>query len=297
MSHSRRSVPGIGVVSSLPEMTPMLMVQRPVATLERMLSFPQKPYAIQEKDGKASPPVVFSEQKEVFRRIAKKFCPGPIVIYLNAKDRWPSVPLHSIDGVKYVGVSNSSHPLTNRLLKEVSSEDRVVVAMPAFRNNGTPIKYMTNAHDVCVHYSSQSNVNTTNNKQTIHVLNGEDKRELFSVPTCHYGEPYKYSLWINDSIRTVFIRGAPRDGSNDTTKATVVQAMLLASTTLSSSNNNKNNSSSNGQGVGRDDDNDDMRLKNRNRVMTAVMRQWKVVDQRTTITTTATTNTESRTNG
>ena len=84
MSHSRRSVPGMGVVSSSPEMTPILMVQRPVATLERMLSFPQKPYAIQEKDGKASPPVVFSEQKEVFRRIAKKFCPGPIVIYLNA---------------------------------------------------------------------------------------------------------------------------------------------------------------------------------------------------------------------
>jgi hypothetical protein len=279
------------------------MVQRPVATMERMLSFPQKPYAIQEKDGKAaSPPVVFSEQKEVLRRIAKKFCPGPIIIYLNAKDSWPSVPLHSVDGVKYLGISNSSHPLTNRLLKEVSSEDRVVVAKPTFRNNGAHIKYMTNAHDVCAHYSSQS---TIVNKQTVHVLNGEDKRELFSVPTCHYKEPYKYSLWINDSIRTVFIRGAPR-GSDDTTKATVVQAMLLATTPISSSNttttstssnnNNNNNNNNNRQGVGRDDDNDDLRLKNRNRVMTAVMRQWKVVDQRTTAPTT-TTSAASRTTG
>ena len=253
------------------------MVQRPVATLERLLSFPQKPYAIQEKDGKASPPVVFSEPKEVLKRIAKKFWPGPIVVYLESKGKLPSVPLHSVDGVEYLGISNSSHPLTKRLLQETSSDNRVVIATPSFRNVGPQMfKYMTKAEDVCAHFTSHSSIK----KQTVHVLNGEDKREHFCVPTCHYKEPYKYSLWIQDSTRTVFIRGAPRSTDDkDATKAAVVRAMLLATTTTLTSVGVEDSSC--------DDttDSENLRLKNRNRVMTAVLRQWKVVDQRPMTTT------------
>ena len=237
------------------EIAPILMMQQPVATLERIriLPFTQKPYAIKETDGKATAQVVFSEQKEVVSRLAKKFWPGPLTVYLRTDDKC-SLPSQSADGMTYVGVSNPSHPLTNRLLKEAASEERVVVAIPSLRS----AQYMTKAADVCSHYASQ--FCTDKDKHAIHVLNGEDKRELFSVPTCQYEKPCNYSLWIDDSCRTVYIRGIQDD---TLTARHVLRAILSAAPTQ------------------------DERLKNRNRVITAVLRKWKVVDRRSASSSTA----------
>ena len=261
--------------------------------MERVLSFPKKPYAIKEKDGKSSLPVAFSERKEVLKRIAKKFWPGPLIVYLNSKVECPSLPLHSFHGDTYIGVSNSSHPLTNRLVKEASSDDRFIVAMPTFRSSaGSPIHYMTKADEVCSHYSTQ----ISTEKQTVHVLNGEDKREPFSVPTCHYGKPLAYSLWINDSLRTIFIRGMTPIPTDDSTKATVIRAMLSsnddAANTVTPANA-KVAPSADLDKTRQEEESD--RLRNRNRVMAAVLRQWKVVELRSMTTLSAQSSVNSTT--
>jgi tRNA A37 threonylcarbamoyladenosine synthetase subunit TsaC/SUA5/YrdC len=234
---------------------PTLLMQRPLAMLDRLMPFAQKPYAIQEKDGKASAPVVFSEHREVLIRLAKKFWPGPMAMYMRTDSE--SLPIQSVGGKTYVGVSNPSHPLTNRLLNEASSNSRIVVGKPAFRANSCTINkknpYMTKAAEVCSYYASQF----LTEKHTVHVLNGEDKREPFAVPTCQYGTPCSYSLWIDETCRTVYIRGKQEDPS-------VLQegSILRAIGSISSSPT------------------EDERTKNRLRVTTAVLRRWKVVDER-----------------
>lgn len=40
---------------------------------------------------------------------------------------------------------------------------------------------------------------------TVSILNGEEQRELFSVPTCEYGQPVPVSLWVDGAKRTVVI--------------------------------------------------------------------------------------------
>lgn len=237
---------------------PTLLMQQPLATLDRLITFAQKPYAIQQKDGNATTPVVFSEHREVLVRLAKKFWPGPMAMYVRTDSNSLPVQSSSSDGKTYVGVSNPSHPLTNRLLKEASSASRIVVGKPAFRtitnvgkNNSNA--YMTKAAEVCNHYASQF----FTEKQTVHVLNGEDKRELFSVPTCQYGGPCSYSLWIDESCRTVYIRG-----KHDVPTVMRERSILRAIGSVSAS-------------PGQDE-----RAMHRLRVMTAVLRKWKVVDER-----------------
>ena len=294
-------------------MAPILVVQRPLTTLERTLPFAHKPYAIHERDGTSSPPVVFSEQKEVLGRLAKKFWPGPLIIYLNQQQMvgqndcgggskvlpWLFSVKGNSSGAKqyYVGVANPSHPLTNRILKEASSSEphapqRVVLATAVRTNSGGTNRYMTKADDVCSHFASQfrpdSEPSTKQPQQqhpiVVHVMNGEDKRELFSVPTCQYGKPYPYSLWIDDCARVVYIRRNHSEGGDDTASrqpqpedattpgsvAVTIKAVLTSMASCLSSSSSPSTK-------------DDKRLQNRNRVIAAVLRKWKVVDQRTDV--------------
>lgn len=231
---------------------PILIVQRPVQTLERFVSFPVKPYAVKKEDGKATAPVIFSERKEVLNRLAKKFWPGPVTMYITSDTKCSTIlPKCAHNETKFIGLSNPSHPLTNTLLKEAAaaSEDNVIVGMaPRLETTGS---YMTTGISACAHFGSQC----LDEEHTVHVLNGEDKRELFSVPTCQYGGPCKHSLWIDESCRTVYIRGGAKDVMK---KDSVIRALLAGNTSPV----------------------DDEKLKNRNRVMTAVVRKWRVVDER-----------------
>jgi hypothetical protein len=43
-------------------------------------------------------------------------------------------------------------------------------------------------------------------KATIHVLNGEDTKECFSVPSCQFADSPSASMIIDSPTRTVFIR-------------------------------------------------------------------------------------------
>jgi len=69
----------------------------------------------------------------------------------------------------------------------------------------------TTARDVCASLLSSASSASTGDEApsattTVHVLNGEDKREIFSVPTCQYGaDPPPPALLIDDETRTIHI--------------------------------------------------------------------------------------------
>ena len=45
----------------------------------------------------------------------------------------------------------------------------------------------------------------------VHRLNREDKREIFSIPTCHFGDANKLSILMDDSYRTVLLIKRKKD--------------------------------------------------------------------------------------
>mmetsp|Transcript_18979 Transcript_18979/g.28141 ORF Transcript_18979/g.28141 Transcript_18979/m.28141 type:complete len:363 (+) Transcript_18979:41-1129(+) len=228
--------------------SPTFLVKNPVSSLNRLVRLLPKPYAIQEKDGKATLPAVFSELQEIVSRLGRKFWPGPLIMHVKTDRGF--LPTRHAEGDSYISISNPSHPLTNRMLTGASSLGRILATFPSLRKND----YMTNASEVCSYYSSKLPSENT----TIHVLNGEDKRELFSVPTCQC-KPLSGSLWIDDTSRTIFIRGSK---ANEDTDIFNVNCVKRAVRCLSPSPT------------------EDERLKNRNRVITAVLCKWKVSDQR-----------------
>jgi len=241
-------------------------MKQPFSMLNRLVHLLQKPYAILQKDGKSTPPVVFSETQEIFHRLGGKFWPGPLKMYLKTKSKDLFQPFRNNNNSKltddndeksyYVAISNPSHPLANRVLKEVSSLGRIMVALPSLQKQGS---CNTKALDVCTHHSLQF----LSEKHSIHVLNGEDKRELFSVPTCQC-KPWKGSLWIDTASRTIYIRGK-HDVDDFLSESNVIQAVRCNISTFFPTEENNNN---------------DERRNNRRRVITAVLCKWKVIDER-----------------
>jgi hypothetical protein len=128
----------------------------------------------------------------------------------------------------YVGMRCPSHPLARRVLAEVYGEQngkksqtpkrrqRIPGAVVGF-NASIPIPNTTSlpfsCKDVCSsllsvqddHGLTPSTSNVQNQKPVVHVMNGEDRREMFFVPTCQYGQSSSVSLVIDASNRRVFI--------------------------------------------------------------------------------------------
>lgn len=215
-------------------------------------------YAVKESGGGSSPPACFHEGEEVLKRLSRQLWPGPTTICLRVPDdtiKLPTEIVVSFRGERYLRLMNPSHPLAVRLLKEMG-DSRIVVGVPACLKNG---HFITSAIDACRHFLSQPP-----SEKIIHVLNGEDRRELFSVPTCQYKEPYCSSLLVDDRERIVHICGRKDlEGSFSENSLTKV---LFANSRESSPSFSPEKTQS---------------KSNRNRVVTAVMRQWRVVDQRT----------------
>jgi hypothetical protein len=68
----------------------------------------------------------------------------------------------------------------------------------------------------------QSGSAPTSLSQTVHVLNGEDQREMFNVPTCQYGQSPSVALVVDCSTRTVHIlKDVPKEV--DSTRQSGVQ--------------------------------------------------------------------------
>jgi len=131
------------------------------------------------------------------------------------------------DETRYVGIRCPSHPLARSILAEVygktvikkdSPDQRrrrkvpgVVVGFNASIPSTGSLAYPLSCKDVCrslLCYQDDLNSELRNSdsiKPSVHVLNGEDRREMFYVPACQYGRSSLISLVIDEPNRIVFL--------------------------------------------------------------------------------------------
>lgn len=227
--------------------------------IESFVKFRRRPYAVKEQDGSPSRPTCFSEAQEVLRRLATKLWPSPLSIYVpvtpGTESMLPNQLLHSEGGnQQFLCLEHPSHPLTSKVLKNLESSRGLVVGMPV-RNSKR--QCLTNASEASAHFLTHFG----REKRIVYVLNGEDRRELFSVPPCQHGRPPSCSLWIDVSARAVYIRGERDDNSTTELKKKIHKALSANPVTGSASEVSD-------------------KTRNRYRVVTAVLRKWSAVDQR-----------------
>lgn len=127
-------------------------------------------------------------------------------------------------------------------------------------------RYPRTAMEVCTNIIANPphKTNKEAERETVYVLNGEDKREIFHVPACQFSNAESISLVINNLNRTVSII---RDGSSK----------------LLSQGDRNSKSSSFGltvRGVQQAIHvcKSDCDLKLKSKIVASVMRKWKVLE-------------------
>ena len=196
-----------------------LLILESAKQVDHLVDWKQSLYAMKRPDGNATRPVRLNEAQQVLQRLAQRYWPGPMPIYMNAPStRLPEellvkAPFEST--TMFAPLSCPSHPLTGRVLAEVHATQQDVVVI------GTATTHTT-ARDVCTSSSSST--------KSLHVLFGEDKRELFSVPTCHFGRQCGVSLWIDAHDKTVHICGDSREDMVHVSIPTIQNVLLGVST-------------------------------------------------------------------
>ena len=89
------------------------------------------------------------------------------------------------------------------------------------------------------------------------IVNGEDNREMFSVPTCQYGKSHPISLVIDGDNKTIHLIRHAKDEASPVTKDSVYRALIKPDT---------NNKEKKGDTSSID------------RVISAVLSRWKIVE-------------------
>ena len=188
----------------------------------------------------------FNETVQVIRRIAPKVWPGPVLLYVQVSQPVAGLTVTVCSSGEqcytseskvqyYVALRCACHPLTVKVCKEfyhhqllqqqpspppspglqpktppdsspnlsrsassssilsVLSASQVLVGSPLLRGNNST-SYVTTADQV------------TGDSSTFSVLNGEERREVFAVPTCELGQPCPVSVWIDADSRTVRVQ-------------------------------------------------------------------------------------------
>lgn len=150
----------------------------------------------------------------------------------------------------FIGFRCPSHPLTNRVLKEAYSNGTIKGKKPHGKGNhrrrlqgaifGSPIHgqrlncHAETAMDVCTNIIShtQHQCEEEVDRQTVYVLNGEDKREIFHVSACQFSNVESVSLVINTLNRTVSIirplTSCGKKASPDSSSGITVETVELA---------------------------------------------------------------------
>jgi hypothetical protein len=179
------------------------------------LFFPKKTYAIRQNPDDVAR---FNESRIIFQRLADIFWPGAVIIYLQPESSAPSLLIHSaaflpttnindrdnVDGngnvcQQYIGLRCPSHPLTVKILKQLQQEcsDPMVLVGSVAQQEGTS---MYKAKNVVYNFAKMSHVDSK-----VQVLNGEERREIFAVPTCEFQDDW-LECWIDAKTRTVTLK-------------------------------------------------------------------------------------------
>jgi hypothetical protein len=199
--------------------------------------FPKRPYALSSKqDNFVTVVHRWNESMHLLRKLAARLWPGPVVLHVAVPQPEPwTIPR---GGVHYLTLRCPCHPLAVRVGQECrrrlsitennnnnnkeEEEEVLLLGIPLVL--GTTTFTCTNAtanEDANSHATSTESTTTTSlppqsymttaehvvkAKQADAVLNGEDRREIFAVPTCEHGQPWPVSIWINGPNRVVTIR-------------------------------------------------------------------------------------------
>jgi Telomere recombination len=201
------------------------MTHQNIRHLDKVLHFPKKTYAIRQNPNEVAQ---FNETRIIFQRLADIFWPGAVILYVQPESLVPHGLVHrtaadataentgnnddtqnsSNDRIssaagqhQYVGLRCPSHPLAVKILKQIQqdcSDPSVVLVGSVARQDGSS---MFKAKDVA--HNLGSNLSHLNSR--IQVLNGEERREIFAVPTCEFRDEW-LECWINSEARTVTLK-------------------------------------------------------------------------------------------
>lgn len=209
-----------------------------IKQMDQLLNFPTRPYAT-----KQNPTVryAFNESRYLFQKLADHFWPGPVHIYLPPQSSTPDGVLQTnFCAKRYVGFRCPSHPLAVKILKQVNqkaTEPVVLVGVPILHDGVS----MTRAKDVANKFFQSPDLHLDSKVQILH---GEERREIFAVPTCQFKDEW-LEFWIVPERRTIVLKGK--------SKRDVLPQMkeLLRNTS------------------------------EQNRIVCSVLQHWKVADHRT----------------
>jgi len=187
------------IISSAPSIHVYLQHHN-INQLDQFLQFPKKPYAT-----KQNPTVrcAFNESRLLFQKLADQFWPGPVHIYLPPQSIAPDGLLRTVFlRRRYIGFRCPSHPLAVKVLKQVNqrSKDGLVLVGSPILDDG--IGTLT-AKDVASKLFKSPDLHA---ESKVEILHGEERREIFSVPTCEFQDAW-LELWLVPDKRTVVLRG------------------------------------------------------------------------------------------
>jgi hypothetical protein len=227
-----------------------------IGQLDHILEFPKKGYALKENPKAFT---AFHEGRLIFQRLADKFWPGPVLIYL-ATTTQSSVPApllqkqETLSSNNYIAFRCPSHPLTVKVVRQIRrrqpAEKPLVMVGACIAKQEEPDEFgqplLYEAKDVAQQFAQMPTTTLALEQQpsqsSIQVLHGEEKREIFSVPTCQFQDEW-LECWIVQETRTVVLKGKSQRMLPE------LQHLLRAAPA-------------------------------KNRVVQSVLCQWKVVDQR-----------------
>jgi hypothetical protein len=146
--------------------------------------------------------------------------------------------------------------------------------------NDTPCGLLLHGKEVALQLASQlrnkhvqhQNLSTTSAATalpSVHILQGEEKREMFTVPTCQFQDEW-LECWIVQESRTVIIRGKSRRSLPS----------LTALFKLSSSSDPSSSGTGGGMASPPPSPAPFCSGNSNNRVVRSVLGQWKILDQR-----------------
>lgn len=217
-----------------------------IQLMDQILKFPKKAYATKQNPNVCC---AFNESRLLFQKLADQFWPGPVHIYLPPQSFAPDGLIQmNFSKRSFIGFRCPSHPLAVKVLKQVYQQaggtNAVLFGAPIVRGGETVLS----AKDVAS--KLLQNPTMLHSDSVIEILHGEERREIFTVPTCQFKDEW-LECWLVPDKRTIILRGK--------SKRDVIPQLreVLRGTT------------------------------NKNRVICSVLQYWKVADHREKSTTEA----------
>jgi len=172
-----------------------------IQLMDQILKFPKKAYATKQNPNVCC---AFNESRLLFQKLADQFWPGPVHIYLPPQSFAPDGLIQmNFSKRSFIGFRCPSHPLAVKVLKQVNQQagaDVVLVGAPIMRGGET----LLSARDVAS--KLLQNPTMLHSDSVIEILHGEERREIFTVPTCQFKDEW-LECWIVPDKRTIILRG------------------------------------------------------------------------------------------